>query len=105
MSINPEFFSSRQRRDAAAIPARVWRAIADQSLVGVDLRLMLPRVTAPTLLIWGGRDTLVSDAGRDALRTGLTRVEVRTFPFLGHDLFWEDPRGVASVMIDFLVKK
>ena len=43
MRINPEFFVSRQRHDAAAIPARVWRAIADQNLVGVDLRSMLPR--------------------------------------------------------------
>ncbi len=105
MRINPEFFVSRQRHDAAAIPARVWRAIADQSLVGVDLRSMLPRVQAPTLLIWGGRDTLVGDAGRDALRAGLVRAEVRTFGSLGHDLFWEDPRAVATVVSDFLVKK
>jgi len=105
MRINPEFFVSRQRHDAAAIPARLWRAIADQSLVGVDLRSMLPRVQAPTLLVWGGRDTLVGEAGRDTLRAGLARVEVRTFGSLGHDLFWEDPRAVGTVIIDFLVKK
>jgi pimeloyl-ACP methyl ester carboxylesterase len=105
VSINPESFVSRQRRDAAAIPARVWRAIAEQSLVGVDLRPMLPRVKAPTLLIWGARDALLTEAGRDALRAGLARVEVRTFPSLGHDLFWEDPRAVANVMISFLMKK
>jgi pimeloyl-ACP methyl ester carboxylesterase len=58
IAYNPEF-ARRQRRDAAAIPARVWRAIADQCLVGVDLRTMLPRVRASTLLIWGARDTLV----------------------------------------------
>ena len=105
MRINPEFFVSRQRHDAAAIPARVWRAIADQSLTGVDLRSMLPRVQAPSLLIWGARDTLVGDAGRDALRAGLARVEVRTFGSLGHDLFWEDPRAVAGVISEFLAKK
>ena len=105
ISINPEFFSHRQRRDAAAIPARVWCAIADQSLLGVDLRWMLPRIQAPTLLIWGGRDSLMSDAGRDALRTGIARVEAQTFPSLGHDLFWEDPRAVATVLIGFLAKK
>jgi pimeloyl-ACP methyl ester carboxylesterase len=105
MSVNPEFFSRRQRHDAAAIPARVWRAIADQSLLGVNLQGMLLRIRAPTLLIWGGLDTLVSDAGRAALRTGIARVEVRTFPALGHDLFWEDPATVATSLVDFLTRK
>ncbi len=100
---NPEF-ARRQRQEAAAIPARVWRAIADQSLIGVDLRSMMPRVEAPTLLVWGGHDSLVSDAGREALRAGIARAEVRNFPSLGHDLFWEDPRAVATVITEFLAK-
>jgi pimeloyl-ACP methyl ester carboxylesterase len=100
---NPEF-ARRQRHDAAAIPAHVWRAMADQCLIGVDLRSMLPRVRAPTLLIWGGRDTLISDAGRDALHTGIPRSEVRIFTSLGHDLFWEDPAAVADAMIGFLAR-
>jgi pimeloyl-ACP methyl ester carboxylesterase len=102
IAINPEAFSSRQRRDAAAIPARLWRAIADQSLVGVDLRTMLPRVRAPTLLIWGARDTLVTEEGREVLRTGIAGSRVRIFDSLGHDLFWEDPCGVTSAITDFL---
>ncbi|MGH8136837.1 MAG: alpha/beta fold hydrolase [Steroidobacteraceae bacterium] len=103
IAFNAEF-ARRQRHDAAAIPARVWRAIAEQSLLGVDLRPMLPQVQARTLLIWGGKDTLVSDAGREALRAGIPRVQVRMFPSLGHDLFWEDPRAVAAVLIDFLAQ-
>ena len=104
MSVNPEFFWRKQRRDAAAIPARVWRAIADQSLVGVDLQWMLPRIKARTLLIWGGQDVLASSPGRDALRRGIPHAEVRTFDSLGHDLFWEDPATVSAVITDFLVK-
>jgi pimeloyl-ACP methyl ester carboxylesterase len=102
--INPEFFVSRQRRDAAAIPANVWRAIADQSFTGVDLAFMLPRIKAPTLLIWGDKDSLVTTAGRDALRNGIARSQSRTFASLGHDLFWENPQAVAAVMVDFLTK-
>ena len=98
-------FARRQMRDSAAIPARVWRSIADQSLIGVDLRTLLPRIQAPTLLIWGARDTLVSEAGRRALRSGIPHVEERTFASLGHDLFWEDPPAVAGVMIGFLTRK
>jgi pimeloyl-ACP methyl ester carboxylesterase len=102
MSVNPDFFSRKQRRDAAAMPARVWRAIAEQSLSGVDLREMLPRIGAPTLLIWGGRDTLASPAGRAALRAGIAHARVRDFDSLGHDLFWENPPMIAAVIADFL---
>jgi hypothetical protein len=38
------------------------------------------------------------------LRAGIKGNEVRIFPSLGHDLFWEDPRAVGSVMITFLEK-
>ena len=102
--INPEFFSSRQRRDAAAIPAHVWQAIGDQSLLGVSLASMLPRVRAPTLLIWGGQDTVMDPAGRDSLRKGIPQAEVRTFPTLGHDLFWQEPDTLAKVLAGFLSK-
>jgi pimeloyl-ACP methyl ester carboxylesterase len=102
IAINPEVFSSRQRRDAAAIPARVWQAIADQSFVGVDLTSMLARIRAPTLLIWGAKDTLVSISGRQKLQEGIRGSQVRVFESLGHDLFWEDPARVAAVMADFL---
>jgi pimeloyl-ACP methyl ester carboxylesterase len=104
MSVNPEFFWRKQHRDAAAMPARVWRAIADQSLMEADLQWMLPRIKARTLLIWGGRDALASPAGRDALRLGIAHAEVRTFSSLGHDLLWENPAAVAAVISDFLVK-
>ncbi len=102
MRINPPFFSGRERRDAAAIPARVWRAIAEQTLLGVDLRFMLPRIQAPTLLIWGGEDSLEGPAGRAALQSGIKGAQVRNFPSLGHDLIWQDPRGVARAMTQFI---
>ena len=103
IAFDPQF-ARRQMRDSAAIPARVWRSIADQSLIGVDLRTLMPRIEAPTLLIWGARDTLVSEAGRQALRSGIPHGEERTFASLGHDLFWEDPPAVAGVMIGFLAR-
>lgn len=105
VTINPEFFHSRQRRAAAAIPARLWRAIGEQTLLGTDLSPMLAQIRAPTLVIWGERENLVPEAGREALLEGIANVKSRIFPGLGHDLFWEDPPAVAAVMIDFLTKQ
>ena len=63
---------------------------------------MLPRIQAATLLIWGGRDSLMSQSGRNALLKYIVHVQARIFPSLGHDLFWEDPKAVAASIIDFL---
>jgi pimeloyl-ACP methyl ester carboxylesterase len=99
-------FMRRQRQDSAAIPARVWQAVLDQGLdpmlVGGELQRTLPRLTAPTLLIWGSKDPLITEDARQTLRDGLPKAEVKVFEGLGHNPFWEDPQGCAAVINRFL---
>jgi pimeloyl-ACP methyl ester carboxylesterase len=98
-------FLRRQRRDAAAIPVRVWLAILDQGLNLRDLQADLQQIRAPTLLIWGGRDNLFGARDRCSLRVALPQAEVRLFAGLGHNAYWEDPQAVASVINPFLAAK
>ncbi len=98
-------FLRRQRRDAAAIPVRVWLAILDQGLNLRDLQTDLQRIRAPTLLIWGGLDNLFGARDRCSLRKALPQAEVRLFEKLGHNAYWEDPRAVASAINPFLAAK
>jgi pimeloyl-ACP methyl ester carboxylesterase len=103
--VDPEFLR-RQRRDAAGIPLRVWRAVLDQAL-GADsgyaaLQATLPRLKAPTLLIWGSKDPIMEEPARQSLREALPRAKVKIFDGLGHNPFWEDPRGVAGIINPFL---
>jgi pimeloyl-ACP methyl ester carboxylesterase len=95
-------FLRRQRRDAAAIPLKVWLAVLDQALGGADLQSTLPRLTAPVLLIWGGKDQIIGPRGRCALHQGLSSAEERTFPDYGHNPHWEDPAALAAVINPFL---
>lgn len=97
-----EQFIERERHNAAQIPLRVWRAVLDQSLTDPDLAAMLPRLTAPALLIWGSQDPIMSPADRASLEAALPHAEVRVFPGLGHNQFWEQPRAVAGVIARFL---
>ncbi|HEV2284627.1 MAG TPA: alpha/beta hydrolase [Steroidobacteraceae bacterium] len=97
-------FLRRQRRDAAAIPLRVWLAVLDQALVDTDLQRTLPRLVAPTLLIWGEKDPLMEEEVRQTLIAALPQAEVRVFPGLGHNPFWEDPAQCAAVINTFLKK-
>ncbi|HEY2750120.1 alpha/beta hydrolase [Phenylobacterium sp.] len=97
-----EAFIQRQRQDAAKIPVKVWLAVLDQGLEGVDLQATLPKLKAPTLLIWGGKDQIIDMEGRETLREGLPAATVKVFEQLGHNPFWEDAPGVAAEINRFL---
>jgi pimeloyl-ACP methyl ester carboxylesterase len=103
--VDPDFIR-RQRKDAASIPLRVWLAVLDQALpannIYGDLQNSLPRLKAPTLLIWGSKDPIMEEDVRQSLRDALPNAKVKTFDGLGHNPFWEDPRSVAEVINAFL---
>jgi len=103
--VDPDFIR-RQRKDAAGIPLRVWLAVLDQGLNADDLyanlQSTLPRLKAPTLLIWGSKDPIMEEDVRESLRNALPRAKVKIFDGLGHNPFWEDPRGVADAINAFL---
>src|SRR3984893_8043873 len=102
--VDPDFIR-RQRKDAAGIPLRIWLAVLDQGLpvnAFADLQGTLPRLRAPTLLIWGSKDPIMEEDVRQTLRTALPSAQVKIFDGLGHNPFWEDPRGVAEVINGFL---
>jgi pimeloyl-ACP methyl ester carboxylesterase len=103
MAPEPEV-TRRQRRDAAAIPVRVWLAVIDQGLTGMDLQSGLSRLNAPTLLMWGDKDTLITEPARCALREALPSAKVHVFPTYGHNPFWDDPAAVAAVLNPFLLE-
>jgi pimeloyl-ACP methyl ester carboxylesterase len=103
--VNPDFIR-RQRQDSAAIPLKIWLAVLDQALPGAttytDLQSTLPRLKAPTLLIWGSKDPLMEEPVRKTLRDALPGAQVKIFEGLGHNPFWEDPAAVARVINAFL---
>jgi pimeloyl-ACP methyl ester carboxylesterase len=101
--VDPDFLR-RQREDAAKIPARVWLAILDQGVNMAGLQSMLPLLTEPTLLIWGENDPIMLPEYRKTLMAALPSAQVKVFPGLGHNPFWEAPRDVAAVVNGFLAQ-
>ncbi len=96
-------FLRRERRNAAAIPLGVWLAVLNEGLGDLgDLARTLPQLTAPTLLIWGSKDPIMLPPMRRSLERALPHAKVVVFPGLGHNPFWEDPRGCAAVINAFL---
>jgi len=100
--VEPEFLR-RQRWSAAAIPVRVWLAMIDQGIANVDgLQGMLPRIQAPTLLVWGAKDPIMGEGDRCALEEALPGAQVQVFGDLGHNPFEEDPAAFGAVLDPFL---
>jgi pimeloyl-ACP methyl ester carboxylesterase len=103
--VDPDFIR-RQRKDSAGIPLRVWLAVLDQGLptdAYADLQGTLPRLKAPTLLIWGSKDPIMEEPVRKSLQKGLPTAQVKIFAGLGHNPFWEDPRSVGDTINGFLI--
>jgi pimeloyl-ACP methyl ester carboxylesterase len=97
-----EDFLRRMRKDAAGIPVHVWLTILEQGLGNRDLQSMLPRIAAPTLLIFGALDNLMGEKERCSLMKGLPKANVHIFGGLGHNPYWENPAAVAAVVNPFL---
>ena len=92
----------RIRVDSARIPADVWRAMLDQGLVFNDLQASLPRLKAPTLLIWGGKDTIFGPDDRRSLQDALPQARTVLYEDSGHYPFWDHPKEVADEINRFL---
>lgn len=83
------------------VPARAWREMFD-SLLQYDDRSELSGVAAPTLLIWGDADTLVSRDAQADLLTRIPRATLTTYVGVGHTPRWEDPKRFAAAVATFV---
>jgi pimeloyl-ACP methyl ester carboxylesterase len=100
MPVDAEFIAY-ERREACAMPTRVWRAVLQEMYVSEFGRLS-PMITTPTLILWGGKDPLFGGEDQAELRKTIKDSEFIAFETLGHNLQWEDPAGVAAAIATFL---
>ena len=85
----------RQARDPAR---RAYLASPERTDVSADL----PRIAAPTTLIWGERDRLIPLANGQRLRDAIRDAELIVLPGIAHGPQSEAPRAVVSIIRDRL---
>jgi pimeloyl-ACP methyl ester carboxylesterase len=84
------------------VPAFVWHAAFEGFLRTDDFTGELASVAAPTLILWGDRDTYT---GRDAqvrLLESLPDARLVTYDGVGHALHWEAPARFARDVAAFV---
>lgn len=95
-----EGYSARLKRPGLALnlinTLRNWQA--DMAA----LREAIPRVQAPTLLVWGSRDGAVDPRSADSLMMALRNCQVKFLPGVGHLPFEEAPEVFNRLVLDFV---
>ena len=67
----------------------------------VDLRVRIPGITTPTLLIHGERDPLMPLAAAQWLKDELPQARLEIFPNAAHAPFLADPERFTTLLTDF----
>lgn len=114
--VDPEFVRAFQSSDripaerldmmiaeSLTVPARTWQEVG-RAMLAADIVAELPRITAPTLIIWGAEDPLCSEAEQARLCALIPRAELLVYPDAGHNLHWEHPERFAVDLGDFLAR-
>lgn len=96
----PPAFLEQRVRDALAIPARLWLA----SLAGLINSPAPPSdvITAPTLVVSGGRDSLLGQEQANELVRAIRGARWAVYPDAGHVVHWEQPARLAEDITAFM---
>lgn len=82
----------------------VMRMVMSRS-VNQDLKHLLPKISAPTLLIWGEKDTATPLSDGQAMERLIPDAGLVKFPDAGHYSFLDNPAGFRAVVRSFLINK
>ncbi|HYG79094.1 MAG TPA: alpha/beta fold hydrolase, partial [Pyrinomonadaceae bacterium] len=99
----PGEFMDRVVAESRKVPARVWRE-AIKGLYADEPGDRLIRIKAPTLIIWGDRETVFPRAEQDALVRQLSNAVLKVYEETGHSPQWERPEQFIKDLNDFMAR-
>jgi pimeloyl-ACP methyl ester carboxylesterase len=71
-------------------------------MLSPDAEVELKMLRAPTLIIWGDKETLFPRSEQDKLVAALRNAVLKVYPDVGHAPPWERPQQVAKDLQDFI---
>jgi pimeloyl-ACP methyl ester carboxylesterase len=97
----PQAFLKTMLRENLKVPARVWMATLG-GLLEDDSLEELNRIKAPTLIVWGDKDTVIPRSDQETLLERIAGSRLVVYPSAGHALYWEEPAQFASDIVAFI---
>nr|WP_246252027.1 alpha/beta hydrolase [Mesorhizobium camelthorni] len=96
-----ESFLTHARRESAAVSSRIWHSIHYEQ-IAYDPSPLLQDISAATLILRGEEDTIATAEHQAHLKEAIVGAKFISLPGHGHNVHWEDPEGVASLIQRFL---
>ncbi len=87
--------------DSQKVPSWVWTA-AGAGYLEEDLSGELGQIEAPTLIVWGDRDTRCPRSDQETLVEGIVDAQLVVYRGAGHGLHVEEPERFASDLAAFV---
>lgn len=82
-------------------PAHVWLETGN-GLFEEHFPGELPKIQAPTLIIWGEEDPIITKADQLALAEAIKGSKLIAHPGSGHMLYWEEPALIARDIVAYI---
>jgi pimeloyl-ACP methyl ester carboxylesterase len=99
----PDKFMDRVVSESLKVPAHVWRATME-GFFATDDKHRLGQIKAPTLILWGNRETIFTRHEQDLLVNTIASAELKVYPETGHALHWERPEQFVKDLEVFIMR-
>jgi len=96
----PQAFLKTLVQESLKVPARVWKATF-KGLMEDDSSKELDQIEAPSLIIWGDRDTTLPLEDQKKLAAKIPDSQLLVYSGAGHGLYWEEPDRIAADIATF----
>ncbi|MGM9472532.1 alpha/beta fold hydrolase [Pseudarthrobacter sp. YS3] len=97
----PAWYIDDRVRDGLRMPARAWKGILN-GLFEAMPPTESGTIQAPTLILWGGLDSLLPRGDQETLAARIPGAVLKVYPDVGHVVLWECPEQVAEDTTAFL---
>jgi pimeloyl-ACP methyl ester carboxylesterase len=97
----PHSFFETIVKENMKVPAFVWRATFEGLMEDRSFE-DLHSIKAPTLIIWGEHDAILSKGDQEALAEEIPDSRLVVYADAGHAFYWEAPDRVASDLVAFI---
>jgi non-heme chloroperoxidase len=98
----PQEFLETLVQESLKVPAHIWKATLE-GLLEDDSSEMLDQIRAPTLILWGDKDTIVPLSDQETLARAISDSRLVVYRGAGHALNCEEPVRCASDLSAFVL--
>jgi pimeloyl-ACP methyl ester carboxylesterase len=97
----PRWYIDDRVQDGVRIPAQVWRE-SFNGFTAARPPTDVATITAPTLIVWGDRDELLTRDQEKRLVAAIPGSRLVVYEDTGHLVLWEQPEQLAADLTSFI---